>query len=429
MKRMSLSAIALAAIVLVGLTSRGFGQQSGAPSPARTGQAVYQEHCAECHGPSGQGDGPAAHLLVPRPRDFTLGRYKIRTTETGSTPTDDDLLQSVRRGLSGTAMPGWEALLPDSDIRSVVDYLKSLSLRFQSDRPQTIAESAQVVSSHESITRGRGVYEKLQCGRCHGSDGRGTGAVTAEFEDDWGQPLPAADLSELWTFRGGRTARDVYLRFRTGMSGTPMPSYKDAASDREMWDLANYVLSLARKPVWEMNEKEVAAFYAAQDAEARANPVKRGKHLVDTIGCALCHSPLDEHKRLIPGMKFAGGQLLRIEPFGVYPTGNLTSDRETGLGTWTDDEIKRVMTQGVLRDGTRLLPYPMDWASFATLKPDDLDAIVAYLRTIPPISNSVPRPRRTFLPLYLWGKFRMLFLASDPPMTFYAGNAGSRAAR
>ena len=110
------------------------------------------------------------------------------------------------------------------------------------------------------------------------------------------------------------------------MTGTPMPSFKDAASDGEMWDLANYVVSLARKPVWSMNAEEVAAFYARQDAEAKANPVKRGRYLVETLGCALCHSPVDEEKRMLPGMRLAGGMLLRVEPFGDYP------DRQSHVG-------------------------------------------------------------------------------------------------
>ena len=125
-------------------------------------------------------------------------------------------------------------------------------------------------------------------------------------------------------------------------------------------------------------------------------------------------------------MRLAGGLLLRVEPFGDYPTGNLTSDKATGLGNWTDDEIKQVVTRGMLRDGTRLLPYPMDWASFSTMKADDLNAIVAYLRTVPPVSNKVPRPTRTFLPVYLWGKFKMLILGDDPPMVFFPGNAGTK---
>jgi hypothetical protein len=109
-------------------------------------------------------------------------------------------------------------------------------------------------------------------------------------------------------------------------------------------------------------------------------------------------------------------------PFGDFPSGNLTSDKETGLGTWTDDEIKRTLTRGILKDGTRLLPYPMDWASFSNLKPDDLDAIVAYLRTVPAVTNRVPKPRWTPFPAYIWGKFRLLVLGDDPPIVFFPGN-------
>jgi hypothetical protein len=192
-----------------------------------------------------------------------------------------------------------------------------------------------------------------------------------------------------------------------------------------MWDLANYVVSLGRKPLWSMTAEEIAAYYADRDAKAKADPIARGKYLVDTLGCELCHSPVDQDKRLLPNLRLAGGLLMRIEPFGDFPSGNLTSDKETGLGNWSDDEIKRAITKGILRDGTRLLPYPMDYASFSTLTPEDLDAIVKYLRTVPPISNRVPKPTWKPLPTYLWGKFRMLILGNDPPMIFFPGNAGT----
>lgn len=399
-----------------------------ADGAVRNGQQIYAAHCVECHGATGRGDGPAAHLLTPRPRDFAAGKYKIRTTETGSLPTDADLMRSVRQGLYGSAMPAWEPILTDREIGAVVEYIKSLSPRFGDETPQPIASTPAVAPTPAGVARGAAVYETLQCGKCHGTDGRGTGAVATTFEDDWRQPLAAADLTEPWTFHGGATSPEVFMRFRAGMSGTPMPSFKDSASDAEMWDLANYVLSLGRKPVWEMTAADAAALFARQDAEARAHPVKRGQYLVDSLGCTQCHSPVDEQKRLIPGLRLAGGLRMRLEPYGVYPTGNLTSDQETGLGNWTDAEIKRAFTQGVLRDGTRLLPYPMDWASFSTMPGEDLDAIVAYLRTVPAVRNKVPAPSRTFLPLYLWGKFRMLILGGDPPITVYAGNAGSAAA-
>lgn len=393
------------------------------------GQSVYDAHCVECHGASGKGDGPAAAYLVPRPRDFTSGKYKIRTTETGTVPSDEDLIATVRRGLYGTAMPAWDRILSDGDISDVVQYLKTMSPQFAAQPPRPVAIGDGLPSSPASIVRGQQAYEKLQCGKCHGSDGRGAGAVTTSFEDDWRMPLRAADLTEPWTFHGGATSRDVYLRFRTGMTGTPMPSFADAATDAEMWDLANYVVSLARKPVWAMNADEVGEFYARQEAQARADPVKRGAQLVDTLGCVLCHSPVDEGKRILPGMTLAGGLLIRITPFGDYPTGNLTSDKATGLGNWSNDQIKRAITKGILRDGSRLLPFPMDYGSYSTLTPADLDAIVAYLRTVPAVPNRVPAPTRPFLPIYLWGKFQMLILGADPPMVFFAGNAGVKGAQ
>src|SRR5262245_5416426 len=263
------------------------------------GKAVYDKYCTECHGREGKGDGPSAFYVAPRPRDFSTGRYKIRSTETGSVPTDEDLVRSVRQGLYGTAMPGWDRILSDADIQDVVAYIKSLSPQFATP-PRPVALGEGTPSSPESIGRGQQAYEKLQCGKCHGTDGRGTGAVTTEFQDDWNQPLPAADLTQPWTFRGGATSRDIYLRFRTGMAGTPMPSFAEAATDTEMWDLANYIVSLARKPIWSMTHQEVADLYAREEADAKANPVKRGAYLVNVLGCVLCTSPVGHDWRRVP---------------------------------------------------------------------------------------------------------------------------------
>ena len=415
----------LAAVMATVIFIVGGGHARLHAQPSR-GTLVYDAHCVECHGATGRGDGPAASHLTPAPRDFTSGKYKIRSTDSGNVPTDDDLLQTVRLGLYGSAMPAWGTILSDADLREVVGYIKTLSPRFSGDTPQPVALGAQVTSSPDSVNRGRQTYDKLQCGKCHGSDGQGAGAVATQFQDDWKQPLHASNLTEPWTFHGGATARDVYLRFRTGMSGTPMPSFADAATSAEMWDLANYVVSLGRKPVWAMTADEVAQFYARRDADAKANPVTRGAELVETLNCTLCHSPVDENKRMLPGMRLAGGMLFRAEPFGDFPTANLTSDKATGLGNWTDDEIKRAITKGIRRNGSRLLPYPMDWPSLSTLTPDDLNAVVVYLRTVPAVSNKVPAPTWKFLPAYLWGKFKLLFLGDDPPLIIFPGNAGMK---
>src|SRR5205814_5486202 len=144
-------------------------------------------------------------------------------------------------------------------------YIKTFAPRFAAEQPQPIAPLPDTSVSAESLARGWQTYQTLQCGKCHGDDGRGTGAAASDFVDDWGQPLAAADLTEPWTFRGGATSDEIDMRFRAGMSGTPMPSFKDSASDGEMRDLANYVVSLARKPVSKMTAEEAVGVHARQD--------------------------------------------------------------------------------------------------------------------------------------------------------------------
>jgi mono/diheme cytochrome c family protein len=398
---------------------------SAAATPAASdGKTIYEAHCANCHGVAGKGDGPASSLLTVRPRDFTLGRYKLRSTESGSVPTDDDLVRTIKTGMHGSAMPEWSVFLNDTQVQAVATYVKSFSRRFGSEKPQAITLADPPASSPDSIARGRAVYEKLKCASCHGDDGTGRGAVTSDLKDDFNRPIAASKLTEPWTFRGGANARDILLRFRTGMSGSPMPSFKDAATDVEMGHLANYVVSLARKPVWEMDAAGVTAFYEDLNRQERADKVARGRYLIDTLGCKYCHSPIHEDGSAIEELIMAGGQRLGVYPFMEPVSYNLTSDKSTGLGGWTDNQIKGVLTRGVRPDGSRMLPFPMPWPSYGSLKPEDLDALVAGLRSLPPVSNAIPAPREPWLVPYLWGKFQFLILKRDIPGTDYPGNAG-----
>jgi mono/diheme cytochrome c family protein len=404
------------------------GANAQTPPGATSGKAIYDQRCVQCHGVDGRGDGAAAPVLTPRPRDFASAQFKLRTTETGSLPTDDDLIRVITYGVPGTSMPGWQRFLSTADIAAVANYIKTFSPRFAAERPQSIpAVSASVPGARtpQTVAAGKAVYEKLRCAACHGTDGKGTGAIATDLKDDAGRPLPATNLTEPWTFRGGATPQDVYLRFRTGMNGTPMPSFVDAASEPELRNLAAYVLTLARKPVWEMTAEELTAFYQAQAAEAARDPVRRGRYVVSTVGCSYCHTPVRADGSLVDAMLFAGGQQWTATPFGDFVSYNLTSDKETGLGGWTDDQIKAVLTRGVRPDGSRMLPYPMPWPSYASLTPSDLNAVVAYLRTIPPIANRIPAPTRPNIVSYLWGKFQLLILKKDMPLVTYPGNAGS----
>ena len=400
----------------------------GVASAQTAGKTIYDSRCAQCHGVDGRGNGAAAPALMPRPRDFAAAQFKLRTTETGSLPTDDDLIRTITYGIPGTSMPGWQKFLSTSDIMAVAAYIKSFSPRFVAERPQsipTVAASIPGAPTPQTGAAGKAAYEKLRCAACHGTDGKGTGAIATDLKDDAGRPLPATNLTEPWTFRGGATPQDVYLRFRTGMNGTPMPSFATAATETELRNLAAYVLTLARKPVWEMTPDEVTAFYQAQAAEAARDPVRHGRYVVSTVGCSYCHTPVRADGSLVDDMLFAGGQKWTATPFGDFVSYNLTSDKETGLGGWSDDQIKAVLTRGIRPDGSRMLPYPMPWPSYATLSASDLNAVVAYLRTIPPISNRIPAPVRPNIVSYLWGKFQLLILKKDMPLVTYPGNAGS----
>jgi cytochrome c553 len=90
-------------------------QRAAAADPPAPGLAVYAQHCAACHGATGDGNGPASVWLFPRPRDFSAGQFKIKSTPGQSLPTDDDLLQSVTRGLAGSSMPSFSYLARRSD--------------------------------------------------------------------------------------------------------------------------------------------------------------------------------------------------------------------------------------------------------------------------------------------------------------------------
>src|SRR3972149_4356951 len=91
------------------------------------GKKVYQERCMFCHGGEGKGDGPAADLLYPRPRDFTRGQYKIRSTPSGALPTDDDLFKIISEGMPGTSMPGWKDHLSNLERQQLVTTIKTFS--------------------------------------------------------------------------------------------------------------------------------------------------------------------------------------------------------------------------------------------------------------------------------------------------------------
>jgi mono/diheme cytochrome c family protein len=114
-----------------------------------------------------------------------------------------------------------------------------------------------------------------------------------------------------------------------------------------------------------------------------SDKLKKGFYLVTIAHCMECHTPMEKGVRLW-NMRLGAGGFDFPGPWGVSTSRNITSSKTKGIGAWTDDEIKRAITTGVSKDGSKLKP-PMGYHYYATVTPDDLNAIVAYLRTVPAV--------------------------------------------
>jgi mono/diheme cytochrome c family protein len=240
----------IAGIAGVAVTLWLVGPVTAAMAQDPAGKPTYDKWCSGCHGLDGKADGPGADHMLPRPRNFVQAQYQIRTTASGSLPTDADILRVIDEGMPGTAMPGWKNSLSDQERRNLVAYIKTFSRFFETDKPQLVEFPKAPGSSEALIAEGREAYQTLQCFKCHGDAGRGDGpsAPTQKDANNW--PIRPADLSQNWLFNGGGTAEDIYHRFRTGLDGTPMPTFADAldagvVNEEQLWGLAYYVRSMA----------------------------------------------------------------------------------------------------------------------------------------------------------------------------------------
>ena len=223
---------------------------------------LYREHCAHCHGVTGDGMGPTAAFLKPYPRDYRPGIFKFKSTERADKPTHADLLRILRNGIAGTSMPSF-ALLSEPQIDALVEYVKYLSIRGETELslmrayfeldddangilPDTreflvdetltpIAEkwksaaAAQIVVPDmpadidlaESIAKGKELFygDKANCVKCHGVTGLGDGQ--ANDYDDWSKAIVEINKE----IKGGLA--------KAGETSTSGMSAEDAAEHRK----------------------------------------------------------------------------------------------------------------------------------------------------------------------------------------------------
>lgn len=158
---------------------------------------------------------------------------------------------------------------------------------------------------------------------------------------------------------------------------------------------------------------------AALPAAAQSPAVERGRYLVETIGgCGNCHTPKGPTGQDLPGRNLAGGQVMEEPNLFRAVTPNITPDNETGIGRWTDAQIGHAIREGIRPDG-RVLGPPMPFEFYRGISDADLTAMIAYLRTVPAVSNRVEASRYNFPLPPAWG----------PPVTTVAAPADNPVAR
>lgn len=214
------------------------------------GKGAYEKRCAGCHGDKGDGKGPGAMFLNPTPRDFTSGIFKFRSSGIGTLPSDQDLMQTLSKGVAGTSMPSF-ADVPEQERFAMVQYIKSFSKSWEDRANYGVAVQGAPYPEEDfrnyqafiaRAEKGRKLFIE-SCAVCHGASGEGNGEGAVDLTDDWGNAIKPANLTKL-TIKSGKSVRDIYKTLLVGVNGTPMSSYKDVYSDDQLWDLAAWVLYL-----------------------------------------------------------------------------------------------------------------------------------------------------------------------------------------
>ena len=212
------------------------------------GKYIFERNCVVCHGPRGDGAGEMAPTLNPRPRSFREGMFKFRTTPFGALPTEDDLRHTIKNGLSGTAM-GMFSQLTDSDIRAVIEYVKSFSRRWRKSEnyaepllfpepPEWLADPA-TTATHAKTGA---VLFTTHCSACHGTAADGKGPAIAALKDIWNQPARPSDLRQPH-LRCGDRPEDIFRVLSTGLNGTPMVSFESVLTADQRWDIIAWIMT------------------------------------------------------------------------------------------------------------------------------------------------------------------------------------------
>jgi mono/diheme cytochrome c family protein len=227
------------------------------------GLGLYQQHCNQCHGPYGRGNGAATQqwYVGNFPRNFWYGRFKSRSTEYGTMPTDGDLFRTLTRGLYGSTMPPFRHL-STQDRWTLVQLVKSLA-NFYDDYDEAVVNrfDTQFASSElidfgdappatlHSVTRGRVLFIEQGCVSCHqGSKSKPVGLARWEgsfsnWTDEMNRPIQNSRDLTTSVFLSGAAPSDLFRIISGGPNVGPMPNYLNIPQE-DRWALVHYIQSV-----------------------------------------------------------------------------------------------------------------------------------------------------------------------------------------
>ncbi len=208
------------------------------------GKQLYFRYCWGCHGYRGDGNGENGPYLNILPRNFVAATFKCRSTPTGTLPTDQDLYNSLVRGFNNSNMPSW-ITLTDQNRADLVAFIKTLSPRWKTEKAgDVIPVPPEPKLTLDSIKHGQELFQKLECWKCHGQEGRGDGPSASTLTDSNDQPIRPYNFAAGSRFKCGSSNQDLYKIFLSGVDGTPMPSFADVVKPDEAWDLVHFLRTL-----------------------------------------------------------------------------------------------------------------------------------------------------------------------------------------
>lgn len=217
------------------------------------GRSIFKSQCAPCHGNTGRGNGPWGKDMPVQPRNFRVGIFKYRSTPMGFQPTDEDLRRTIKRGVSGTAMPTFAKTLSDRNLNAILVLIKSFSPRWRDPERNTNAIPLAAVpiwfrkgaSLEKHKNEGRILFDQI-CVNCHGITGKGDGPLSTGLTNVWGHAAPPADL-RLAHHRSGPDRADLFRTISLGLDGTPMVGFRGALRDEQIWNLISFIESFSNQ--------------------------------------------------------------------------------------------------------------------------------------------------------------------------------------